>query len=417
MPVYRPRHGEAKLRELAGFFKVVLVTGARQVGKSTLLHHTFPDHEVVVFDPLQDLYGARSDPDLFLDNFPPPIILDEIQHAPELLTALKRRVDSLEEPGQYLLTGSQNLAVLRTVAESMAGRVGIMELEGMTSAELAGRGEERGWLARWLEDPRQLRTPSEAPRLRGLPPAERLWKGSLPGLLDAPDSIVPDYLRSYVQTYVDRDVRSLEDIRQLAEFGRFLALSAALTAQEINRAHLGREVGISPSTARRWLDLLIHSYQWRELPAWHGNTVKRVSGKRKGYLRDTGVAAWLQRLSSPRALAVSPLHDALFETWVANDIHGQLVQVPGPPRLWHWRTAGGAEVDLILEQDGRLFPVEIKKKSTLSGHDTRGLRSFRHTYGEETVAPGLIVYAGSAAYWIDEHTFAIPWDLAPCSQS
>ncbi len=412
MPRYRIRHAESRLAELARFFKVVLVTGARQVGKSTLLTHAFPTHRVVVFDPIQDLYGARHDPDLFLRNFPPPLILDEIQYAPELLPALKRRVDQMEATGQYLLSGSQNLAVLKSVAESMAGRVGILELCGLTVAELTDKGRKPGWLSGYLEDPETLvsRVGSQPPPDESEPPSRLLWRGSMPGLLDAPDSIVPDYLRSYIKTYVDRDIRSMENIRQLTVFGRFLGLAAALTAQEINASQLGRDVGVTPSTARRWLDLLGNTYQWRELPPYHGNTIKRLSGKRKGYLGDTGLAAHLQRLSSPGAVAVSPLLGALFETWVINDVHGQFVQQDMPPQSYHWRTGGGAEVDLILERDGRMYPIEIKCKSNLSGHDTRGLRAFRDTYPHKEVMTGLIVYPGTECYRIDRHTIAMPWN-------
>jgi uncharacterized protein len=407
---YRPRHAESKLRSLAEFFKVVLVTGARQVGKSTLLAHVFPEYQSVVFDPIQDLYGARQDPDLFLDNFPPPLILDEIQYAPELLPAIKRRVDGVGDPGQYLLTGSQNLAVLRTVAESMAGRVGILSLQGLTSEEILGCGEERGWLADFLEAPESLLDRKRGHRSPISTPVQRVWRGMMPGLLDAPDSIVPDYFRSYIQTYVDRDIRTMEDVRQLAEFGRFLGLAAALTSQEINASQLGREVGVSPSTARRWLDLLTHTYQWRQIAPYHGNTIKRLTGKSKGYLSDTGLASYLQRLSSPQALAVSPLLGPLFESYVVQEIHGQFVQLRTPPLAHHWRTAGGAEVDLVLERDGRLHPIEIKCKTQLSGHDTRGLRAFRETYPGQDIATGLIVYAGDRTYRLNQDTIALPWD-------
>lgn len=416
MPRYRSRHAESKLQELARFFKTVLVTGARQVGKSTLLSHCFPDHRVVVFDPLQDLYGARRDPDLFLDSFPAPLILDEIQFAPELLPALKRRVDRDERAGGYLLTGSQNLAVLSAVAESMAGRVGVLHLGGLTGAELADQGSCQGWLASWLDEPGRLTLDPSPRRLTDGPLARSLWRGVQPGLLDAPDSLVPDFHNSYLQTYVDRDIRTMEDIRQLSTFGRFLGLCGALTAQEINDSQLGRELGVSPSTARRWLELLVNTYQWRELAPYHGNTIKRLSGKRKGYLRDTGLAAYLQRLSSAQALAVSPLMGALFETWVVNDLFGQLVQLSVPPLVYHWRTAGGAEVDLVLERDGRLFPIEIKCKTRLTGHDTRGLRAFRETYPHQQVAPGLIVYAGEACYRVDAHTVAMPWNMASAQE-
>ncbi|MBW2257908.1 MAG: ATP-binding protein [Deltaproteobacteria bacterium] len=408
MARYRVRHAERKLRALAGFFKVVLVTGARQVGKSTLLAHVFPEHRTFVFDPIQDLYGARSDPDLFLDNFPPPLILDEIQYAPELLPALKRRVDRLDAPGQYFLSGSQNLAALRSVAESLAGRVGVMPLDGLTAAEMRDRGGEPGWLPDYLRDPSTLPAVVQTSP-QGSPSTVFLWRGTLPGLLDAPDPIVADYFRSYVQTYVDRDIRMMEDIRELAGFGRFLGVQAALTAQEINASQLGRDVGVAPSTARRWLDLLANTYQWLEIPPYHGNAVKRLSGKRKGYLRDTGLACYLQRISSPRALAASPLLGPLFETWAVNDVLRQCINLDVPPQAYHWRTAGGAEVDLVLERDGCLYPIEVKYKSNLTGHDTRGLRAFRETYAGGQVMQGLIIHAGTECYRLDAHTLAIPW--------
>lgn len=407
---YRTRHAERKLKLLAQHFKVVLVTGARQVGKSTLLAHTFPDVKAIVLDPVQDVYGARSDPDLFLSNFPPPAILDEIQFAPELLGSLKRRVDESDVPGQYYLSGSQHLGVLRSVSESLAGRVGILHLEGMTLSEMAGRGEAPSWLELYLEEPASLPARWTGVEPQSGPVTQFLWRGALPGLLDAPDEVVPDFHASYVQTYVERDVRRMEDVRELAGFGRFLGLSAALTAQEINASQLGRDVGIAPATARRWLDLLTHTFQWLELPPYHGNTVKRVSGKRKGHLCDTGMACWLQRVSSPDALAVSPLLGALFETCVVNAAHRQFVVLSVPPSVYHWRTVGGAEVDLVLERDGRLYPIEAKCSARLNGHDTRGLRAFRETYGDDRVATGLIVYAGTECYRVNEHTLALPWN-------
>ena len=230
MQRYRSRHIEAKLLEYGQHFKVVLVTGARQVGKSTLLGHLLPKVKTFVFDPVQDLYGVRHDPDLFLENFPPPLILDEVQYVPELLSALKRKVDTLTDPGRYFLTGSQNLSMLRSVSESMAGRVGILHLEAMTAGELFDRPDAL-WLKTFLEAPEKL--VSKIQSVLEVPPLPKLlWRGSLPGTIDLPDSIIADYCRSYIQTYVERDVRIVEDIRELTGFSRFLALSAALTGQE-----------------------------------------------------------------------------------------------------------------------------------------------------------------------------------------
>lgn len=408
---YRPRHIEKQLIEFRKSFKVILVTGARQVGKSTLIKHVFPEMKAIVFDPLEDLFGARRDPDLFLDNFPSPLILDEIQFAPELLPALKRRVDQSDLPGQYILTGSQNLSMLQTVAESMAGRVGILQLEAMTPLELAGRGDQEPWLMSYLQAPDSLEKYFSGV-LDELEPLPRcLWRGSMPGLLDLPDPMVPAFLQSYIQTYIERDIRTMGDIRNLSDFRRFLGLNAALSSQEINDSQIGREIGITPTTARKWRDLLSYSYQWLEIAPYFGNSIKRVSGKRKGIVRDTGIACTLQRLSTPDALPVSPLFGALFETWVLNHIHQQFASLSPAPVAYHWRSAGGAEVDIVLEYNGCLYPIEVKCKSMPNGHDTRGLRAFRETYERDNVMRALIIHGGKEIFRLDGHTLAIPWNV------
>ena len=407
---YRPRHIETKLRAYAEHFKIVLVVGARQTGKSTLLRNVFPQLKVVVFDPIQDLYGARRDPDLFLNNFPPPIILDEIQYVPELLPAIKRAADATEKNGQYFLTGSQNLSVLKSVAESMAGRVGILQLDSMTPEEIEGEGAAPVWLDDYLahpESPATILTPvaGDSSLLR------TLWRGGMPGLLDMPDHLVPDYFRSYLQTYVERDVRLLENIRELAEFDRFLGLAGALSGQEINASQLGRDVSVSPLTARRWLDLLTNTYQWIDLFPYHGSTIKRLSGKRKGCIRDSGFTCYLQRISTADALAVHPLLGSIFEAWVIGYLHRQCSVLSAPPQMYHWRTGAGAEVDLVLERDGTLYPIEVKCKTSLSRQDLRGLRSFRETYPSSRIAPALMIYAGREIQQLDPHTVAIPWSV------
>lgn len=202
----------------------------------------------------------------------------------------------------------------------------------------------------------------------------------------------------------------MENIKELADFNRFLNLTAALSGQEMNISQLGREIGIAPGTARRWLDLLTHSYQWLEIFPYHGNTIKRISGKRKGYLRDTGLSCYLQRISSPEGVAAHPRLGALFETWVVNYIHRQFVHLPLDPHAYHWRTQGGAEVDLILEMDGKLYPIEIKCKTVVSKQDARGIKAFRETYPHENIMPGLIIYCGNTCFEVDRGVIALPWN-------
>ncbi len=406
---YLRRHIEKQILDSAKYFKAILLLGARQVGKSTLLSHLFPHLKVIVFDPIQDIYGARQDPDLFLESFPAPLILDEVQYVPELLAALKRKMDKSELKGQYFLTGSQNLSMLRTIAESMAGRVGIFHLDNFTPQEILGRGNQNGWILDYLENPESFYLGRETTPIDFPPLVEFLFRGTFPATFDLPTDQIPRYFRSYLQTYIDRDVRIQEDIRQLAEFDRFLGIIASLTAQEINSSHIGREIGVSPNTARRWLDLLVFSYQWTELLPYHGNSIKRISGKKKGYFKDTGFACYLQKMDTPATLAVNPKLGSLFETWVVNYISQQFATMPVVPNIYHWRTVGGAEVDLIIEWRGKLYPIEMKCKSNLSRGDLTGINAFRKTYTE--VMPGLVIYAGARCYKLDADTVAIPWNL------
>lgn len=406
---YLARHLEGRLQRHAGLFKVVLLAGARQVGKSTLLQHGFPQVKAVVLDPVQDLYGAREDPDRFLDTFGSPLILDEVQYAPELLAALKRRVDRSAEKGQYLLTGSQNLSVLRNVAESLAGRIGILRLDGLTPAERCGQAGAVSWLDAYLQDPDAF--VKTAARWPVLPLAtslcEYLWRGELPGLVDFANEDIPAYWSSYVQTYVERDVRMMADLSDLAQFGRFLRLAAALTGQEIVQSQLGRELGINPKTARNWLNLLAWSYQWLELPTYSGNAIKKLSSKPKGHLQDAGLACYLNAIPSPESLLSSPVLGNIFESWGVGWIHRQIQRLPLAPALYHWRTQNGAEVDVVLDFAGKLFPIEFKASSRLSKHDSRGIQAFRNTY--PNAAPGVIVYGGHEPYVLSEHAAAIPW--------
>lgn len=407
---FLPRHIGTPLLEAAQHFKVILLLGARQTGKSTLLQHLFPDIKMFVFDPIQDLYEARKDPDRFLDLFPAPLILDEVQFAPELLAAIKRRVDQQNHMGQYFLTGSQNFSVLKNVSESMAGRVALFQLNPFTPLEIAGLGDQKGWLYQYLLEPKEF-LHRKHQTIPSLPPLnEFLFRGTYPRATQLPISQLEPFFRSYIQTYVERDVRLIENIENLTSFGDFLRLSAVGTAQEINSSHLGRELGLSSQTARKWLNLLLYTYQWIEIPPYHGNAVKRLSEKRKGYFKDTGLASHLMRLHSADALVTSMKMGTLFETWVVNYIQELLANI-APTNCYHWRSHGGAEVDLILEKDNQFYPIEVKCKSHPTKADASSINAFRLTYPKLKIMPGLIIHAGEETYPIDHDTLALSWKV------
>ena len=410
--MYYPRFLADRLQSLFNAFPVVVVSGARQVGKTTLLQHLYGrEAEMVVFDPVQDIGNARQDPDLFLDNHPAPVILDEIQYVPQLVAALKRRVDRDRRPGRYLLTGCQQWQVMRSLAESLAGRAVFLDLEGFSLGEVAREGPDSAWLGAWLADPEGFS--GQRRSLLDLPagPFEMVWRGSLPDAVQLAAAVLPDFWSAYFRTYVERDVRLLTEVEDWHTFGRFVRMAAALTGQEVNASHLGRELGLTPQTAKRWLALLVATCQWHEAPPFSGNAIKRVSRKAKGYLADTGLACWALAITSPAALGGHPSWGHLFETFVAAEIRKQMALLSPAPRLHHWRSAGGAEVDLLLERDGRFFPIEIKARTRISRSDARGIRAFREAYPDLDVAPGLVIAPCERMERISEQAFSCPWNL------
>ena len=417
--VYKHRLLEEEVRYAALHAKVVVLVGPRQVGKSTLLKNLFPKYPMITFNPLQDVKGARKDPEFFLSQYDGPVILDEIQFAPELLAYIKIKVDQSDAKGQYFLAGSQNLSVLKNVAESMAGRAVIIELAPMTVYEVAQSISlyEHGtiskhWLEYYLADPKSVRG-----NVRGVVEgkllADALWRGGFPGIVDEPEKWFTRYFSSYLQTYIDRDVRTQANIDQLVKFEHFVALLAALTAKEINYTELGREIDAHGQTARRWLDIIRATYLWRDIHPFVGNTIKRVTKKTKGYFVDSGFACQLLRIISPDQLIGHPMFGFLFETYIANMISVIIEILPFSIGIYHWRSDGGAEVDIVLECGNALYPIEIKGKSILSKHDARGIKAFSETYanGPARVMSGIIVYAGSECYWVTPEVLAVPWNL------
>ena len=408
--MYKNRLLSKRLLRMVEHFPVTVLSGARQVGKTTLLKHLFPAYDYVVFDPSIDLEGARRDPDLFLRNHPSPLILDEIQYAPELVAAIKRAVDrNGAVAGQFVLTGSQQWQVLQTLSESLAGRAVFLDLQGFSLQELAGA--ESCWLNHWLDNPGQFLTISRDAAYYEGDLRAWLWRGCLPGVQELPDDLAGDFWAGYHRTYVERDARLIGEIQDWHEFGRFVGLMTALTAQEINYSQLGREIGIAPPTSKRWLRILEATYQWFALPAFSGNPVKRVSSRPKGHLADTGLACYHARMSAPAMLASHPLYGALFETAMVRELLKQAA-FSGMAASWHhWRSSGGAEVDLLLEKDDILYPFEFKLSSNPGKRDGSGIAAIRAAYPKRKFAKGAIVCAVERPRWITEDVMAIPWNL------
>jgi predicted AAA+ superfamily ATPase len=326
--------------------------------------------------------------------------------------AIKRRIDQNRKPGQYLITGSQQWEVLKSLAESLAGRAVFLDLHGFALGEITQELPDASpsWLEAWLKHCDSA-THAQLKRLT-LPhnTAEHIWRGSFPEAQTLASDLLADFFSAYQRTYIERDVRLLMDVSDVQLFGRFVQLASALTGQEINYSGFGRNLGVRPQTARRWLNVLEATFQWFSVPAFSGNLIKRLSQKPKGYMTDTGLAAFLNVIASPKGLAGHPLWGVLFETAVVGEIRKLAALLSPPPRLYHWRLYSGSELDLLLEKDGVYYPIEIKAKSQPSRTDCRGILSFRENYPRLKIAPGLVIAPTQQFLKISETDYAMPWD-------
>jgi len=336
-----PRKLAAKLRELSGYYPVVAVTGPRQSGKTTLCKATFPDKRYVSLEALDMREFALTDPRGFLDEYRQGAILDEIQQAPSLLSYLQEVVDENPEPGRFILTGSQHFGMSEAIAQSLAGRCGILTL-----------------------------LPPDLEELRAFPNAPRdlfttLWQGAYPRIYDR-NIPAQQWLADYVATYVQRDVRQVIRVGDLLAFTEFLKLCAGRTAQEINLSSLGADAGISHNTARSWLSVLETSFIIHRLPAWHANVRKQVVKAPKLHFFDSGLVCYLLGIREPQQLRHHPLRGAIFESWVVSELYKAQVHAGEQPRMFHYRESRGLEIDLLIDRGETLHAIEIKSGATAS---------------------------------------------------
>lgn len=407
-PGYFTRWAAARLKELFAEFPSVTLLGARQVGKSTLVEHEFPELRGFVFEPYDDPFEVRERPGFFLEQFPPPLLLDEVQYVPELLAKLKVFIDRDRRPSQYILTGSQNLMLQKNLAESMVGRTITMMLYGLAYAEASGVSYTRTWPQVLLRSAGDL---SKGCLQRGSPPlTEWMVRGALPQAHTASLGGAIALQQDYLQRYLERDVRFAGDIRNLQDFSSFLRLSATLTGQEINITQFGRELGLHAPTVRSWLAILEQTYQVLMVPPLHRNAVKRLSERPKLHWLDSGLACRLLRISSPETLLIWPNLGSLFESFVVGEVVRSFAYEAAAPVLWHWRVHGGPEVDLILERDGLFFPIEVKFADKVRREDARGILAFRAAHPELQQGCGCIVYAGEHVLFLEDDLVAIPWN-------
>jgi len=348
-------------------FPVILVAGPRQVGKTTLLRHAAEaERRYVTLDEPQARALAKEDPGLFLQRFAPPVLIDEIQYAPELLPHIKMAVDRRKRPGDFWLTGSQHFHLMQGVSESLAGRVGIVNLLGFSRRELDGQSE---WIDPFL--PRADTTGGQRNPLGLIDLYRAIWRGSFPTIALSEDVDRDLFYGSYVQTYLQRDVRALASVGDEMAFLKFLRAAAARTGQILNTADMARDVDVAPNTAKNWLSILKASGIVYLLEPYHSNLTKRLVKSPKLYFLDTGLAAYLTEWSSPETLEAGAMSGAILETWAVSEVIKSYWHAGRQAPIHYYRDKDKQEIDLLIFRDGTIYPVEVKKTTAPAKKDVR----------------------------------------------
>jgi len=405
---YHARGLEAVVERALRAFPVVILTGARQTGKTTLVRHlpSAPPRTFRTLDDLRVLEQAEREPDLLVHDAE-RLTLDEVQRAPDLLRAVKRAVDERRRAGRFLLTGSANLLLMRRVSETLAGRAIYLRLCGFTEAEKAGSGTPAPWS--------ELLAAADAEAARRLLTSRPSWpgrwweaahEGGYPPVLALSRTERSQWFEGYVATYLERDLQQVAAISALADFRRLLRIAALRLGGLLNQADLARDAALTRPTAHRYLGLLDISFQARLLPAYAVNPTKRLVKSPKLYWSDTGLAAHLAGLADAEELRTGLRCGAFLENLILNELDAWRECVAPRPQVFYWRTSTGVEVDFVVEQQGRLLPIEVKAATRATAADAAGVERFLTEHRRARV--GLVVHAGAELYALSPRVVAVP---------
>lgn len=370
--LYLERTLAKEIKRISENFKAILMTGPRQIGKTTLLKHSSDtNRKYVTLDNQSDLMFAKTDPRGFLDAYSPPVIIDEIQYAPELFPYIKILLDNSDKNGLIWMTGSQQYDMMKNVPESLAGRIAIIDMLGFSVYEREGVGAKQNPFLPSSTSKNVLKKKSIVDTFK------IIWQGAFPDVISKEDpknwTAFYDY---YVRTYLERDVRQLLNVGNEIAFITFLKVVAARTAQEVCFEDIARNVGISPTTAKNWISVLKTSGIVYLLQPYFKNITKRLTKTPKLYFMDTGLAAYLAGWTTPEALQFGTSAGAFFETFVVSEILKSYRHNAENPSVSFFRDEKGHEIDLLIQRNGRYYPIEIKKHATPLFKDISAFKIF-----------------------------------------
>lgn len=399
---YITRSLEPVLRRAVKEFPAIVLTGPRQSGKTTLLKHLYEkSHRYVTMDFPDVCNAAKADPRGFLISNPPPIIIDEIQYAPDLLHYIKAQIDERRsERGMFLLTGSQNLLLSERVTETLAGRTAILRLMPLSQSEATGYPNA---LLPWEND-----NPREHSTAAHLNLWQDILRGYYPELVSEPFRDRNVWHASYIHTYIEREVRNLRQVGDLTQFQAFFQSLAARCGQLLNLTEMARDIGIAVNTAKHWLSVLEATYQIIIVRPYFENMGKRLVKTPKVYFTDTGTLCYLTSLKDPQHAADGPLGGAIFENVVVTEIFKRLLHRGDTPQVYFWRTTYGVEVDIIIQSAGKIIPVEVKKTGTPHPKMARGIKILFGDFGDR-IQNGFVIHGGDIRLPLAPRITALPF--------
>ncbi len=402
--MYIKRHIENVVDAVKNTYPVTLVTGPRQVGKSTLLQNLYPDTNYETLDDPLLLQAISSDPVGYLKLQGTPFIIDEVQRLPELFLSLKYIVDTNKANGMYFLSGSQKFELMKNVSESLSGRISVIEMLGLSSREIYGDSFSMSFMPTLdYLSARKPKIPSDGKELW-----RRIHRGSMPRLYDDPSVDWERYYSDYVNTYIERDIQRLEQVGNGLTFLQFMVSLASRTGELLNMDSIAKDVGITAPTVKKWISILQKSNVIYLLQPFSLNVSKRIVKTPKVYFTDTGLVAYLCKWLTPETLMNGAMAGNIFETFVISEIIKSYYNVGKEANLYYYRDTNGSEVDLLLYQDGTLYPVEIKKIASPNIKDIKHFKTLETAYPSIKIGQGGVICSYEKVLPLGENNRIIP---------